>query len=89
MEAISSIEQLTPESISRLTESEVYDVLCKVLRPLNPDKRKTFMDLMRTYFDFRSIHLSRRNLKKDMERYGYVFCKISEKDEMIMGIKRK
>lgn len=86
---IENVTQLNNELIARLTEDEIYDLLDRVIRPLNAIERTRYMDLLRTRFDFRSIQQTKNYLRKDMEAYGYKFFKIPNNDNMIMGIKRK
>jgi hypothetical protein len=89
MERISSADQITQENIRQLSESDIYQVMDKVIRPLSASTRSQYMNVIRSGFDIRSISASKKELKKDMVLYGFKFFNITNNVNLILGIKKK
>lgn len=89
MERISSADQITPENIRQLSESDVYQLMDEVLRSLASSTRSQCMNVIKSVFDIRSISPSKKSLKKDMVLYGFKFFTIPNNSNMILGIKKR
>lgn len=89
MEKITSIEELKPEDVGKLSEEDVHNLMYTLIIDLPKEKRSHYVDMLRVAFDLRSINLTKGYLKRDMMFYGYKFFPIPNNDKLIMGIKRK
>lgn len=89
MKKITVENEITAENINNLTEEEVFDLLNGVISSLPTERRNPYLKLLKTVFDFRTIQSYKRNLKKDMMLYGYKFFQNPNKEDLIVGIKRK
>jgi len=89
MEKITSIEELRPEEVEKLSEEEVHDLMYTLIIDLPKEKRSHYVDMLRVAFDLRSTSPTKSYLKRDMIFYGYKFFPIPNNDKLILGVKRK
>lgn len=89
MKEITSENEITEENINELTEEEAFNLIYTTISPLPPEKRTIYVDLLKKRFDFRTIQSQKYMLKKDMMLCGYKFFNHPNKENFIMGVKRK
>lgn len=89
MKEITTVDEITDDAISKLTEEEAFNLIYTVISPLSAEKRAVYVNKLKAQFDFRTIQQQKRTLKKDMMMCGYKFFNHPHKADFIMGVKRK
>jgi hypothetical protein len=89
MEKELTLDELTPENVTGLTEEEAFMLLNKVICELPREKRPYYENIISSAFEFRSISTKNKKLRGDLTMYGYAFFKIPHNDSLIMGMRRK
>ncbi len=86
---VMSLDELTPETVSKLSEEDVSGLLNKITSDLPKERRSEYVNIINTAFEFRSISAKSRSLKGDLAIYGFKFFPIPFNDKVLMGIKGK
>jgi len=84
-----SLKELSLQNVKDLSEENVFDILFQLIKDYPKAERAYYTDILTKVFDFRSIHATNNNLKKEMSRSGYKFFNIPYNNKLIMAIRNK
>lgn len=80
-------KNLTIEKVRDLSEEEVFELMKRSETEVSKEERSTFLRLISLAFEFRSISPRRRDLRSDLEKYGYKFFKPEDRN-ILTGIRK-
>ncbi len=89
MEKEISLEELSFENVTALSEEDAFNLLMKVIFDAPKEKRQNYENIIGSIFEFRSISAKNRNLKGDLSMYGFKFFSIPANNKLIMGLRRR
>lgn len=89
MEHNISLNTLTQDTVTLMSEEEASVVLTKLVYELPREERTKYVNLVSTAFEFRSISAKNRSLRGDLSLFGFKFFPAQNDQNMLIGIKRK
>jgi len=89
MESQKIIDELTIDNVGTLTEAQVAEVMCRIEKEQDKEKRLPFVKIIETAFEFRTISARSRNLKADLAFFGYKFFPVEYNKVLLRGIRKK